>query len=162
MSYSGQSLTIGERILYRTGLHWIVLLVPGLFGGFLILVGSGIVIGGYSDSMIVGPLFWGYGALVIALAVASRNATEMTVTNKRVILKVGLLRKKTIELFISKLESISVEQGLVGRMLDYGNIVVRGTGGTSEPFKKVRSPLEFRRQVQQQSEDLTRRPSLAY
>jgi uncharacterized membrane protein YdbT with pleckstrin-like domain len=94
----------------------------------------------------------GFGALVIALAVISRNATEMTVTNKRVIVKVGLFRKQTIELFMSKLESVRVEQGLLGRMLGYGSIVVRGTGGTAEPFKNVRSPLEFRRQVQQQSE----------
>jgi hypothetical protein len=49
---------------------------------------------------------------------------------------------------------VMVEQGLLGRMLGYGNIVVRGTGGTAEPFKNVRSPLEFRGHVQQQSEDL--------
>lgn len=155
MSYIAQSLTTGERILYRTGLHWIVLLVPGLFGGILILAGIVILlIGAFSGSMILGPLFGGYGVLVIALAVASRNATEMIVTNRRVILKRGLLRRKTIELFISKVESIGIEQGLVGRMFGYGSIAVRGTGGTAEPFKKVRSPLEFRRQVQQQSEDL--------
>ena len=68
------------------------------------------------------------------------------------VVKVGLLRKQTIELFMSKLESVRVEQGLLGRMFGYGSIVVLGTGGTAEPFKNVRSPLEFRRQVQQQSE----------
>jgi hypothetical protein len=60
-----------------------------------------------------------------------------------------LLRRKTIELLLPKIESVSVDQGLMGRMFDYGTIVVRGTGGTAEPFKTVRSPLEFRRQVQQ-------------
>jgi uncharacterized membrane protein YdbT with pleckstrin-like domain len=79
----------------------------------------------------------------------------MAVTSKRVIMKVGLLRKRTVELFLPKVESVRVEQGLLGRMLRYGDIVVRGTGGTAEPFKNVRLPLEFRRQVQQQSENLT-------
>jgi uncharacterized membrane protein YdbT with pleckstrin-like domain len=86
------------------------------------------------------------------LAVVSRNATEMAVTHKRVVVKVGLLRKRTIELFLSKVESVAVEQGLLGRMLGYGSIVVRDTGGTAEPFRNVRSRLEFRREVQQQSE----------
>ena len=154
MSYIEESLTTGERILYRTGLHWIVLLVPGLFGGFFLLLGSVILIGGDGGSTGVGLLIGGFGALIIALAVMVRNATEMAVTSKRVIVKVGLLRRKTIELFLPRVESVRVEQGLLGRMLGYGNIVVIGTGGTAEPFKNVRSPLEFRRQVQQQGEDL--------
>ena len=102
----------------------------------------------------VGFLSAGLGALVIALAVIARTTTEMAVTSKRVIVKVGFLRKDTIELFLPKIESVRVDQGLLGRMLGYGNIVVKGTGGTAEPFKNICSPLEFRRQVQQQSEDL--------
>jgi hypothetical protein len=154
MGYIEQSLTAGERILYRTGLHWIVLLIPGLFGGCFILLGTAILIGGDSGSTGVGLLIGGFGALVIALAVMVRNATEMAVTSRRVIVKVGVLRKKTIELFLPKVESVRVEQGPLGRKLSYGDIVVRGTGGTAEPFNNVRSPLEFRRQVQQQSENL--------
>ena len=152
MSYTVRSLIAGERILYRTGLHWIVLLVPGLFGGFFILLGTFILIDGSTGA---GLVIGGFGALVITLSVMVRNATEMAVTSKRVIVKVGLLRRKTIELFLPRVESVIVEQGLLGRMLGYGSIVVRGTGGTAEPFNKVRSPLEFRRQVQQHSEDIT-------
>jgi uncharacterized membrane protein YdbT with pleckstrin-like domain len=103
----------------------------------------------------IGAFIGGFGALVIVFAVTVRNSTEMAVISKRVIVKVGLLRKKTVELLLPRIESISVEQGVLGRMLGYGSIVVRGTGGTAEPFKKVRSPLEFRHQVQQHSEDLT-------
>jgi uncharacterized membrane protein YdbT with pleckstrin-like domain len=152
VGYIEENLTTGETILYRTGLHWIVLLVPGLLGGILALTGLSILTAG---GIGMGLSITGFGALVIALAVMRRNATEMTVTNKRVVVKVGLLRKRTIELFLSKVESVRVEQGLLGRMLDYGSIVVRGTGGTAEPFGNVRSPLEFRRQVQQQSEAST-------
>jgi uncharacterized membrane protein YdbT with pleckstrin-like domain len=150
VGYIEENLTTGEIILYRTGLHWIVLLVPGLLGGVLVLLGLSMLIAGGITGM--GIFITGFGALVIALAVMRRKATEMTVTNKRVVVKVGLLRKRTIELFLSKVESVRVEQGLLGRMLGYGSIVVRGTGGTAEPFDNVHSPLEFRRQVQQQSE----------
>jgi uncharacterized membrane protein YdbT with pleckstrin-like domain len=151
MSYTEKSLITGERVLYRTGLHWIVLLSPGIFGGVFVLLGTLILIGGYTA---FGLLTAGFGVLIIAQAALVRNATEMTVTSKRVIVKIGLLRRKTVEIFLPKVESVIVEQGLLGRMLGYGNIVVRGTGGTAEPFKNVRSPLEFRGQVQQQSEYL--------
>jgi hypothetical protein len=152
LSYIEQSLNEGERILYRTGKHWIVLLVPGLFGGFFVVVGTVMLIVGDGGSMRIGLVSGGFGAFIIGLAVLRRNATEMAVTSKRVIVKIGLLRRNTIELFLPRVESVRVEQGLLGRMLGYGNIVVRGTGGSAEPFKDVRSPMEFRRQVQQQSE----------
>jgi hypothetical protein len=69
-------------------------------------------------------------------------------------IRVGRLSKKTIELFLNKVESIGVEQSVWGRILGYGNVVVRGNGGTAESFEKLASPLEFRRQVQQHMETL--------
>jgi hypothetical protein len=86
------------------------------------------VIGGDGSFESIGLLMREFGALVIALSVLIRNTTEMAVTSKRVIVKVGLLRKKAIELFLPKVESVRVEQALLGRMLGYGDIVVRGTG----------------------------------
>lgn len=153
MRYTERSLTAGEKIIYRTGLHWIVLLLPSILGSFVVLIGTLFLIGGSASG---GLLVMAFGALIIALAVMVRNATEMAVTSKRVIVKTGILRKNTIELFLSKVESIRVDQGVSGRMFGYGNIVVRGTGGTAEPFRHIRSPLELRRHAQQQSEDLVR------
>lgn len=152
VGYTVQSLVPGETILYKTGLHWIVLLGPAFLTGIFLVSGTSLLIGGYTGA---GLILGGFGALIIALAVLHRNATEMSVTSKRVVIKVGLLRRKTIELLLPKVESVIVDQGLLGRMLDYGSIVVRGTGGTTEPFNMIRSPLAFRRQVQQHSEDLT-------
>jgi len=111
-------LTTGEKILYRTGLHWTVLIAPVIFGGFFVLVGTLTLIGAdFARSGGPGLFIVGFGALVIAFAVMTRRATEMTVTSNRVIIKFGLLRRKTIEIFLSKVESIGVEQGLMGRML---------------------------------------------
>jgi uncharacterized membrane protein YdbT with pleckstrin-like domain len=83
-----------------------------------------------------------------------RNATEMAVTNRRVVIKTGLASRKTIEMLLNKVESIEVIETTIGRMLGYGAIVVIGTGGTTEPFHNVAHPLQFRSQVQQQIEKL--------
>ena len=69
-------------------------------------------------------------------------------TNKRVMMKTGVFSTRSIELLLSKIEAIAVEQSLMGRMLGYGDIVVTGSGGTKETFPRIQSPLEFRRAVQ--------------
>jgi uncharacterized membrane protein YdbT with pleckstrin-like domain len=101
------------------------------------------------------PTLWEVSiALVVLASVANlwtwvRYATsEFAVTNKRVIMKVGWVRRRSLETLLSKVESIGVDQGIVGRMLDFGTISVNGTGGTSESFPQIGAPLEFRRQVQ--------------
>jgi len=94
------------------------------------------------------------GVVAILMGMVRRNATEMAVTNRRVVIKTGLASRKTIEMLLNKVESIEVSETAFGRMLGYGTIVVIGTGGTPEPFHKVANPLEFRSQVQQQIEKL--------
>jgi uncharacterized membrane protein YdbT with pleckstrin-like domain len=149
MAYVDQNLISGEAVHYRTGFHWVVLVSPiivGLFLGFLSL-------GGFlSGSAGFGLCVLLVAVLIVASAFLRRSSAEFAVTNKRVILKAGLMRRRSIELLINKIESISVNQGLLGRALDYGTVIVRGTGGTAEPFPTVRYALEFRRQVQEQIE----------
>ena len=163
MSYVQQNLNPGERVLYTTRLHWIVLYRSIFVDAIFSLAGIGLlgwgVVGKHTErgeaqmAGIVGFTLIVVGGIILALAAVRRNATEMAVTNKRVIIKVGYLTKRTIELFLSKVESVEVEQTLGGRMLGYGSITVRGTGGTNEPFNHVADPLEFRRQVQHQIEE---------
>ena len=148
MSYVDQNLIPGEQILYRTGLHWQYLFPAFVFGGLFILSGCLSIL---ADSVKAGLIIAGLGFLMIYLSVISRRATEMVITDIRVIIKVGLFRIRTIEMMLSKIESIDVNQGLLGRMFGYGTIVLKGTGGSREPFKNVRSPLDFRRHVQQHS-----------
>jgi uncharacterized membrane protein YdbT with pleckstrin-like domain len=71
----------------------------------------------------------------------------MVITDRRIIIKKGLIGRQTLEISRSKLESVRVDQNLFGRVLDYGTIIVTGTGSTHEPFRMVRSPIEFRRQL---------------
>jgi uncharacterized membrane protein YdbT with pleckstrin-like domain len=102
------------------------------------------------------PLRWaGVASLILALiflmiGLVRRGATEMAVTNKRVIVKTGLANRRTIELLLPRIESIAVEEPAMGRMLGYGTVIVRGTGGTPEVFPQIAHPLRFREQVQRQ------------
>jgi uncharacterized membrane protein YdbT with pleckstrin-like domain len=75
-----------------------------------------------------------------------------------VVVKVGLTSRRTVELLLSKIESIGVEESLFGRMLGYGTVLLRGTGGTPESFNTIAHPLEFRREVQQQIERSEAKP----
>jgi uncharacterized membrane protein YdbT with pleckstrin-like domain len=156
LSYVEKNLIPGERVLYQTGRHWIVLVVPFVLGTFFALIGVLPLIGSFvkKDGTLAGVAlgFLLFAAALFGLAVLSRNAVEMAVTNKRVLIKSGLLSRRTFELLLTKVESIGVEEGVLGRILGYGAVVVRGTGGTPEPFTVIAHPLEFRRQVQQQIE----------
>jgi uncharacterized membrane protein YdbT with pleckstrin-like domain len=156
MSYVETNLIMGEKVLYKTGLHWIAVVLPYVLGGFFGLIGIMSLIGGLvagaAGTVVVGFILIAASVGGIWLAVLTLKATEVAVTNKRVVIKVGLLRRRTFELLLSKVESIGVDEGVMGRMLGYGSVIVRGTGGTPEPFRRIMHPTEFRRQVQQQVE----------
>jgi uncharacterized membrane protein YdbT with pleckstrin-like domain len=99
---------------------------------------------------IAGGVLLVVGFFVFAYGVAKRNATEMAVTNRRVLIKTGMLSRRTLDLMLARVESIGVEETALGRMLGYGSVIVRGTGGTPESFLMMARPQEFRRAVQEQ------------
>lgn len=166
MSYIDANLIPGEKVVYQTRLHWVVMLGHILFACFVLGLPGGILLyyarrkdahaSPQNEHLMVG----GAGVLLVSAVVViiaglvRRNATEMAVTTRRVVIKTGLAARKTIEMLLNKVESIEVSETTVGRILGYGTIVVIGTGGTSEPFHKMARPLEFRSQVQQQIEKL--------
>jgi acyl-coenzyme A synthetase/AMP-(fatty) acid ligase len=163
MSYVDKNLVPGETVIYETRLHWIVMLWH-LVVGCLLLGVPGLLLLAYALSHTSmdatdlhlmeagGVALLVVGSIVILMGAARRNATEMAVTNRRVVVKTGLLSRKTIEMLLNKVESIEVSETAAGRMLGYGTIVMVGTGGTPEPFHKMAHPLEFRSHVQQQIE----------
>ena len=69
---------------------------------------------------------------------------------KRVLIKTGWIRRHSLETLLSKVEGIRVEQDILGRMLDYGTIVVSGTGGSKESFHKIADPIMFRQRIQEE------------
>lgn len=164
MSYVEENLISGEQICYRANLHWMALVRYSL--GALALIGGGIalvVFGSITDALwvtVAGGIFLGLGFIVAVVGKMMRSSAEFAVTNKRVILKTGIIQRRTTEMFLSKIETVGVDQGLVARMLDYGTISLRGTGGTSEPFSDIADPLEFRRQVQEQMSHMLNLPAV--
>jgi uncharacterized membrane protein YdbT with pleckstrin-like domain len=78
-----------------------------------------------------------------------RYSDEFVITNKRVVVKTGLISRKTLEMNISKIESVNVDQSILGRILGYGTIKIIGTGGTNESFAKIKHPLQFRKKFQE-------------
>ena len=137
--YTKTNLTRNEWVVQETTKHWInffswpiflaLLISPlvGIFYTFLILLGN---------------------AISIYIMI---NTDECVVTNKRVIFKSGLINTDTIEMKLSKIESLSVEQSILGSILDYGTVVIRGTGGTVETFECVNKPLEIKNKIQEYS-----------
>jgi uncharacterized membrane protein YdbT with pleckstrin-like domain len=76
-----------------------------------------------------------------------RWTTEIDVTDRRIVYKRGFIRRHTVEMNMDKVESVDVDQSILGRMLNYGDITIRGTGVGIEPLHNIDAPLEFRNQV---------------
>ncbi len=145
MGYVDSQLLPGEKVVYRSRLHWQIFLLPGLVAGILLLGSIAAFVYGIT---VAGLFFLIMAGFLILIPFIKRANSEFAVTNKRIIVKLGFFTTRTLELLHSKVETISVYQGLMGKMLGYGDIVVTGSGGTREEFKAVASPLELRRAVQ--------------
>lgn len=160
MGYVESNLVNGESIIYRASLHWIVLFWPAVICFFfgvpgLLTTGMGVFSDKDSGTLVgFGLASLLIGCLPVGLGLLRMRSAEFAITNKRVILKYGVINRRTAEMFLQKIESIAVDQNVVGRMFNYGTVTVRGTGGTLEPFSKVAHALEFRRQVQGQISQL--------
>jgi hypothetical protein len=165
MSYIDKSLVPGEKVVFTTRLHWIVMLghifgacVLWGMGGYLLYYGYAHPEMEFTSRHIMeygGAALLLCGLILIFAGSIRRNATEMAVTTRRVVIKTGLASRKTIEMLLNKVETIEVSESGMGRVLGYGSISMIGTGGTSEQFHKMARPLEFRSATQQEIEKLT-------
>lgn len=122
MSYVRDNLIAGEVVRYEAKVHWSIYLT----------LASILTLGLY--------------------AFIRRRTSGFAVTNKRVIIKTGLVARHTLELNLTKVESVGVEQDLGARIFGYGQVTVIGTGGTKEPFKYIAAPLAFRKAVSEAQE----------
>ena len=163
VSYISKTLIAGETVLYRAHLHWVVLFWHAVIGLIAMLVGLVLLLGtlvttgrdlggGGIAAVIGGAALFLAGLVFLLIGILKRRSTEIAVTNKRVLIKTGFFSRKTIEIFLSKIESVVVHESLTGKTLGFGTVTVRGTGGTPEQFDRIAEPLEFRRQVQAQIE----------
>lgn len=118
-SYVNNNLIRGETVEYETTYHWII------FFSLRALF-----------TLFIAPLIEKY-------------TDEFAITNKRVIIKTGLISRRTFELNLTKIESVNVDQSILGRILGYGSLQIVGTGGTKEIFPNINKPLVFRKKFQE-------------
>jgi hypothetical protein len=147
-AYTAVTLQPNERPLHQTSIHWMAL--------------SGSVIGAVLSLIVIVPIaifaswrdfYWAWLLLVIPAgillsAAVTVKTSELVITDRRVLIKVGFIQRHTFEMFISKIESVAVYQSMLGRLFDYGSVEIRGTGGSSESFATIAAPLPFRDAIQ--------------
>ena len=151
MGYAERVLQPGETIAYRAQLHWIIYFVGlVLIVAAICLAVAAVVL--KMESLRVGlllaaliALFLGLFQMIRAWIVAVN--TEIIVTTRRVIYKTGFISRNTVEMNLDKVESVLVQQGILGRMLDFGTVIIRGVGAGLEPVDNIAAPLELHRHV---------------
>ena len=149
MSYLQKVLQPGETIVYRTTFSW-TLYIPGILLLLLVIaVFATFELGLISQrwAIVLAPIPALIALALLARAWFQRWTTEIAITNRRIILKRGFIRRHTIEMNMDKVESVDVDQSLLGRLFNYGNITVRGTGEGFERLRMIDAPLKFRGQL---------------
>ncbi len=137
MSYIAKSLANGEHVKYIAVKHWIVYVGP-----ILAVVVSFIL-----------PLALLITVPMLIMAWLNKRTTELAVTNRKVIGKWGIVSRKTFEQRLEKVDSIQVNQGILGRLLGYGTVLIHGSGLSMTPIPKIADPLAFRRRVEEAIDD---------
>jgi len=118
-NYANNNLIQDEHVVYETTYHWIIFISLKAVFTFFL-----------------SPIF-------------DRWLSEFVITNRRIIIKTGFIARRTVEMNLSKIESVNVDQTISGRIFGYGAITIIGTGGTKEEFDKIAKPLEFRKKFQE-------------
>jgi uncharacterized membrane protein YdbT with pleckstrin-like domain len=140
MSYVQRVLQPGEQVRHISSIHWIVYW-PGVAVAVVAVVAYW--------------LGWQYAAYALALVAVVLLiqqwfqwwVTEIAVTNRRIIYKTGLVRRQTNEMNMDKVESVKIDQSILGRMLDYGNVMMLGTGEGFETLRTIASPIALRNSI---------------
>ncbi len=147
MTYVDKILEPGETVRYRTTLSWTV-----YANG--ICIGLAALIAAYGGVKLAVPSFQLLAAalalialVALAFALLKRASTEIAVTDRRIIFKRGLIRRHTVEMNMQKVESVDVDQTLLGRLFDYGDVTVRGVGSSFERLDFIDAPLKLRSTV---------------
>ena len=147
MSYVDTILEPGEQVRYRTSISWTV------YANALWVSLAAAIVAYIGYKTTVDWLRYVSGALaaialvLFALGALRRAATEIAVTDRRIIFKRGIVRRHTVEMNMAKVESVDVDQTLIGRLFDYGDVTLRGVGSTFERLSLVDSPLKLRSSV---------------
>ncbi len=135
--YVNENLGKGEEVLFETHLNYVMIWVMALF--FLPM--------GFFLSMYFFYIFAVLFPVLFLYYYIQIKTSEFVVTNRKVFIKYGVISTVSLEINLDKIESIGVNQDILGRICGYGTIVVSGTGGTQHVFNYIDEPIEFRKNV---------------
>ncbi|MDO9564168.1 MAG: PH domain-containing protein [Bradyrhizobium sp.] len=149
--YIDDILQPGEKVLYSTNTHWIFFLpaIAGWIVAAAFFVVSGMVTGDTPMMLLLSMsgLSAVFALYKTATAWFHRWTTETDVTNLRVVHKTGFIQRQTFEMSLDKVESVDVNQSILGRLLNYGNVSIYGVGEGNKTIDTIASPLEFRNHI---------------
>lgn len=148
MSYVRSVLQPGEQVRRVTSIHWI-----GYWRGVAVLLLAAVTYS-LSETRFL-PGIWRYMAyalVLVAVALLIQQwlrwwVTEIAITDRRVIYKKGLIRRQTNEMNMDKVESVQIDQSILGRILDYGDVTILGTGEGFETLRTIAGPIELRNSI---------------
>jgi uncharacterized membrane protein YdbT with pleckstrin-like domain len=147
--YIDEILQPGEKVLYSTNAHWIFYW-PAIVAWIVVAI----LLAVSAFAAVAPPLMlvcWASAAVVAAAALFwtirawfHRWTTETDVTNMRVVHKTGFIKRQSFEMALDKVESVDVDQSILGRIFNYGTVTVKGVGEGKEKIPTIASPLAFR------------------
>lgn len=155
-TYVESVLLPGENLEYAGQLHWIIF-VPGLttsIGGAILclspetlnrLFGIGLVDDIRNYLLVLGLLAVAGGVIMLANSYLRLISTELAITNRRVIAKTGFISRSTFEVMLNRVEGANIDQSIWARILNFGSILVHGTGGGITPIDFIADPLSFKK-----------------
>ncbi|MGR0306571.1 PH domain-containing protein [Acinetobacter beijerinckii] len=136
-NYIESNLARDEQVIEKANVSWLSQFWYLLLGFLFLLMGM----------PAKNNFFLVVGVVLIMIAIINVLTTELAITNRRIIAKTGLIRRNTIELKVNRVESLGVNQSILGRIFNFGSIVVKGVGGSNAPIPFISKPMEFRQQV---------------
>lgn len=158
--YINSIILPNERVLAIAKIHWVIYISPSIFSLFAILISifsilPMIGLSSYASSgeiaslaavnfLICGFPVWLIAGIGFLRAFLTTKFTEFALTDKRVIGKAGLIKRSSLELVLGKVESIRISQSLMGRLLDYGTLVISGSGGTHQTIPYIAEPMKMK------------------
>ena len=147
--YVTGNLLRDEKIVYESKLHWIVFMNRLFVISILLFILSFFFEGNDITSIVI-TLAVVFLVISVMYALIRLWTSEFAITNKRIVIKVGLIRRNTLEMNLIKIESVAVDQSILGRILNFGSLTITGTGATKQTHKSIDNPIQFRKVYQEQ------------
>ena len=158
MSYTNKTLMPDEQVLFHSKQHLIIFTSAAIWLIISLLIFTLCRGWSFFNTILFGHAVYFWIGLIALFITAMHGlsaylkylATEYAVTSKRILMKTGLIHHKTLEIFLTKIESVHASQNIIGRLLDFGTVTISSSGGNKETFPSVPKPMEFRKIIHEQ------------